>query len=202
MACIALSHYETLGVVSTASADEIHAAYRSVARRVHPDAGGDEARMAAVNEAYRVLSDPGRRAMYDARGRAPVASASAFVGARVAGELDDDDDADFVPMPRWQRRLPAWAMLVLGSLFAVFLVTGYAGSGRGTTTTSLPSVDGALEPGSCVREAPGGIVEEVACAGRRDGVVVSLIRITERCPPGADGLRRSDGDGYACIRRM
>ena len=32
---------------------------RKAARQAHPDKGGSEAKMAAVNEAYEVLSDPG-----------------------------------------------------------------------------------------------------------------------------------------------
>ena len=205
---IARSHYETLGVVPTASAADIHAAYKRLARRVHPDAGGDAAQMAALNEAHRVLSDPGRRANYDA-GRRPATAgparypAAGFHGDEAEPDLlgDEDDDADFVPMAGWQHRLPAWSILVLGSLFAVFLFTAYAQSGRRTTTSTPPPVDGALVVGSCVAEGPGGVVDEVACGGRYTGVVMALINVGERCPLGTDGLRRHDDAGYACVRR-
>ena len=62
------THYQLLGVAPTASVDEIRAAYRRLARALHPDAHGGIAApaMASVNEAWRVLSDPGRRANYDA----------------------------------------------------------------------------------------------------------------------------------------
>jgi curved DNA-binding protein CbpA len=67
----AMDHYETLGVRRDATAAEIRRAYRRLARRFHPDvvpsAGAD---MAAVNEAWRTLGDPGRRAAYDSRTRA------------------------------------------------------------------------------------------------------------------------------------
>lgn len=63
-----LSHYETLGVEPTATADEIRTAYRFATRRSHPDLGGDAEKMAAINRAYEVLSDPARRAAYDATG--------------------------------------------------------------------------------------------------------------------------------------
>lgn len=33
---------------------------RKAARTAHPDKGGSEAKMAQVNEAYEVLSDPGK----------------------------------------------------------------------------------------------------------------------------------------------
>ena len=117
-------------------------------------------------------------------------------------EAFDDSDVDFVPMARWQRRLPAWAILVLGSLFAVFLFTAYASSGRGTTTTTLPPVDGTLAIGSCVHELPEGTVEEIGCGGRRDGVVMALVRVGERCPAATDRLGRRDvAEGFACITR-
>lgn len=66
--------YEALGVEPTATAEEIRAAYRALAREHHPDMGGDGERMAAVNTAYAVLSDPERRAAYDATGEADAAA--------------------------------------------------------------------------------------------------------------------------------
>jgi DnaJ domain len=188
-------------VVSSASAEDIHAAYKRLARRAHPDAGGDATQMAAINEAYRVLSDQGRRARYDARERGPVVTSVPTPAQAVVADPDDEADEDFMPMAAWQRRLPMWAILVLGSLFTVFLFTAYATSGRGTTTTTLPAVDGELAVGSCVHEAAGGFVEEIGCGGRRDGVVMALVRVGERCPAGTEGMSRRDADGHACITR-
>ena len=66
---MATSHYETLGVKKDASADEIKKAFRRLARKHHPDAGGSEERFKEVNEAYEVLSDPEKRKQYDEYGQ-------------------------------------------------------------------------------------------------------------------------------------
>ena len=63
------SHYETLRVDRGASPDRVRTAYRRLAQKFHPDkhAGKSAAAtvMAAINQAYEVLSDPAQRAGYD-----------------------------------------------------------------------------------------------------------------------------------------
>ena len=63
-------YYKTLGVPRTATADEIKKAFRKLARKHHPDAGGDEAKFKELNEAYEVLSDEKKRNLYDQYGTA------------------------------------------------------------------------------------------------------------------------------------
>ena len=63
-------YYKTLGVSKNATPDEIKKAFRKLARKNHPDAGGDEAKFKEINEAYEVLSDEKKRKLYDQYGTA------------------------------------------------------------------------------------------------------------------------------------
>ncbi|KAG8732814.1 hypothetical protein FRC10_000600 [Ceratobasidium sp. 414] len=58
-------YYKVLGVSRDADERTIKKAYRKATLKAHPDKGGSEAKMAAVNEAYEVLSDPQLRARFD-----------------------------------------------------------------------------------------------------------------------------------------
>ncbi len=62
--------YAALNVPPEASADQLKAAYRQLARQYHPDAQeqpGTALLFRQVQEAYEVLSDPAKRAAYDRR---------------------------------------------------------------------------------------------------------------------------------------
>lgn len=60
-----MDYYSTLGLKRGASSDEIKKAYRSMAMKHHPDRGGDEKRFKEIEEAYRTLSDPEKKQMFD-----------------------------------------------------------------------------------------------------------------------------------------
>jgi molecular chaperone DnaJ len=72
-------YYEVLGVPRNADAKAIKDAFRSLALKYHPDRNkepGAEERFKEIAEAYAVLSDPKKRAGYDAGGFAGVAGFS------------------------------------------------------------------------------------------------------------------------------
>ena len=79
-------YYAVLGVVSTAELREVRQAYRRLARQYSPDVNFWDARardlFGEIEEAYRVLSDPAARAMYDQFGHALRDGAALAAGRR------------------------------------------------------------------------------------------------------------------------
>jgi molecular chaperone DnaJ len=69
-----LDYYEVLGIARDASGDEVKRAYRRLAIKWHPDQNQGnadaEAKFKECAEAYEVLSDPEKRAVYDRHGHA------------------------------------------------------------------------------------------------------------------------------------
>lgn len=84
--------YDILGVDRDASAEQIRAAYRALARRLHPDvnnAPDAQARFTEVQEAYDVLSDADKRRLYDRTGRVGAAAQGVPGGGGFDFEFDD-----------------------------------------------------------------------------------------------------------------
>ena len=87
------NYYELLGIAPEATQEEIRAAFYELAKRVHPDSGGNKALFRSVNDAYETLSDPTRRAAYDRNNfiDEPAASSDAAPGWR---RTDDQSSTD------------------------------------------------------------------------------------------------------------
>jgi DnaJ-class molecular chaperone len=104
-------YYDVLGLARTATDDEIKKAYRTLARKYHPDVNpGDktaEEKFKELNEAYAVLSDPEKRKRYDQLG------------------ANWKTGSDFTPPPGWEYAQGNYEDL--GDIF------GAAGAGRGAT---------------------------------------------------------------------
>ena len=66
-------YYEVLGVGRGAQEGDLKRAFRKLAQQYHPDVNPDseaESKFKEINEAYQVLSDPQKRAIYDRFGHA------------------------------------------------------------------------------------------------------------------------------------
>ncbi|MCI1665749.1 MAG: DnaJ domain-containing protein [Atopobiaceae bacterium] len=57
--------YDVLGVKRDATPDEVKKAFRKLAQKYHPDAGGDEQKFKEISEAYETLGDAKKRKEYD-----------------------------------------------------------------------------------------------------------------------------------------
>lgn len=200
-------HYATLGVAAGAASDEIRSAYRQLARQRHPDRVGDDgAAMAALNEAYRVLGDPGRRAMYDA-GRRSRSSASASSGSSpswvdAGARRSTGSTASGL---RTAARVPWRTMLVMFGVGATAVVVLAAL----TRPSETPPPDNLIDAGSCVVVEPNGDAREVSCPATDDDggvgdvaavrVVRVLVESAPECPAGTDAHRDRQGRGIACL---
>jgi len=80
-------YYAILGASEDASPREIERLYKRQAHQRHPDRGGAEEDMKALNEAYSVLHDETARKQYDARRRRPVNTSAAVQFAPAAREV-------------------------------------------------------------------------------------------------------------------
>jgi curved DNA-binding protein CbpA len=127
--------YATLQVDRRAEPEVIAAAYRSLARKYHPDKNASQAstkRMQEINAAYEILSDPAKRRAYD---RAHAHPAGRVLwrdpDAMVWGAADSEESTDWAhayarrrshpaPIPRkgfWERNIGC----ILYLIFAAFV---------------------------------------------------------------------------------
>ena len=115
---MAQDYYEVLGAKRNASQPEIKKIYRRLARKYHPDVNpGDpsaEERFKQIQEAYKVLSDPEKRKVYDRPGYYPdgqqAAAGNGFHGVRFNGQS------------------------TFGDIFSDLFGRGYAGAGSARPT--------------------------------------------------------------------
>ena len=86
--------YAVLGLTPQATSAEIKAAYRALVKCHHPDAGGDEERIVALNAAWEVLRDEQSRRRYDAAQAAPRHASASGEGPPRQGQARSGADAD------------------------------------------------------------------------------------------------------------
>lgn len=192
------THYEILGIDPSAPPDRVRAAYRERAREHHPDRSAEPVgTMAAVNEAYRVLSDPAKRLEYDRS----IGRFGSAVGAARTTEVDDDVHRPPPPvapsrlMPAGPARVPWRFMLVMAVVGSAVIL--FAASFNEAPGTETP--DGILRVGSCVAVEQNFDVREVACSGADDLVVDLVLPIDATCPVGLDEFRDRLSSATVCI---
>jgi len=91
---VSKDYYHTLGVNKTASADEIKAAYKKLAKQWHPDVNKSpnaSEKFKEINEAYSALSDPQKRQTYDQFGSEGMNGGFSGFGQGAPGGFDFSD---------------------------------------------------------------------------------------------------------------
>jgi hypothetical protein len=193
------NHYDVLGVSSTADANTIRSAYRSLARDYHPDrvahssaAGSNN--MPAINEAYRILNDPGRRAMYDRSLDSVQASTQRLTSTPYSEPAERwNVGGDVYARPA---RIP-WRSLLVCSAIAIFAIVFLA---QFAQPTGPQPPDGILRNGDCVQILDNGDAREIACTGIEDMVVRAFNPTFDASCPGRTVRHRDRlGMGVACV---
>ncbi|HSP28457.1 MAG TPA: J domain-containing protein [Ilumatobacteraceae bacterium] len=202
------THYDVLGVAPSARPDEIRDAYRRLAREHHPDRAASngrfdrEASMPAINEAYRVLNDPARRAVYDASlrngGATPLRGPAAPPGA--GSSVHTHTPASTMPtFPSHlgPARIPWRSVLFVASLAIVGIIV----LAQFTEPGEPRGPDGIIQIGSCVTIEPNGDAREVSCTQdpTLDLVVEAFVPFEDACPGATVAHRDRQGMGIACV---
>ena len=186
-----LTHYDVLGVAPSATVEQIRDAYRRLGR-----SGGDS--MAAINEAYRVLNDPARRAVYDASLRPGSSRGPAAAPSSAAGTSEGAAPT----MPTFPSHLgPARFPWRSVSFFAAIAIIGVVVLAQFTEPGEPRGPDGIIQIGSCVTIEPNGDAREVLCTDDPavDLKVEAFVPFSDSCPGGTVPHRDRQGMGVACV---
>jgi len=198
------SLYDVLGVPESAGIAEIRAAYRRLARTYHPDrtgggGAGDDSAMARLNEAYRVLGDPGRRADYDRSRRASAAAPRPFVAEPRTSAGAASRPAVPVAGTAGPARFPWKLVAGMGALGSFVVLVGAALY----EPSAPPPPDQILQVGSCVIVIQSELaVAETPCDAAATFEVAAIVPMGDPCPVGADPYRdRLRGDTACVVER-
>ncbi|MDP7203028.1 MAG: DnaJ domain-containing protein, partial [Candidatus Poseidoniaceae archaeon] len=167
-------YYEVLGVDRSADGKELKSAFRSLARRYHPDKNDDadaDERFKEIQEAYAVLSDTQKRSSYDRFGHEPPGGspfgAGGFSGFRMnfddifSGDLGDLFGSFFGGGGRRRQRASRGHDVLLRHL--VSLQSVFDGSEEEVELDLVRSCDECEGSGA---EEPESVITCSSCAGR------------------------------------
>ena len=179
-------YYEVLGVPRGASGEEIKKAFRTLARKFHPDVAKDkkqaEEKFKEINEAYEVLSDPEKRKKFDELG------------------ANWKQGAEFRPPPGWQGRAGGGGpgrsaeFHFGGTGFSDFFEQFFGSTGRAGAGGASSGRRGGFEPEEISergQDVEGDILVTLdeALHGSVRGVSVQSAAVCERCG-GTGALRQ------------
>ncbi|MGF1599448.1 MAG: J domain-containing protein [Acidimicrobiales bacterium] len=225
------TYYEVLHVDPAADQAEIRRAYHRAARRWHPDhyadRGADEAfeaehEMRRVNEAWAVLGEVGKRAVYD---RQLSGGGAAEQRRARTGYVNDDGviridprllDPSFVQARRHAQHdeisnrssvilRVAPVVVLLALLVGIFVFTAYARGSDATaasTTAPGPNLGEGVLPNGCVSILEGPALQPRPCDASADYQVIGARRPDGVCPPGTGRDLELLNGAIACLRSI
>lgn len=144
--------------------------------------------MTSINEAWSVLSDPARRARYDADLRVGADSAAPVV--------ENNPPVHSRPVDMSPARFP-WRFvlgLVVVAAAAILILGAITDSGEPTP------IDNLIQVGSCVDlDDARGEAFEVPCDGLQEAEVTEIVPFDGVCSAGLTGYRDRQGMGKVCV---
>ena len=220
------THYDTLGVASTASSEDIRKAYLRRARALHPDRqvgrGPAESRRAElamqhVNAAWTVLSDPDKKSAYDRKLRpasAPAARAATGAQAarpapRVAATVPpraDDSPGRPIDEHPGDGSVSIWAsipvLIIVGVLLGILIISAFAGGEPADNRTPVPTTETAFEIDDCFTLIGNEPRLRTCGTGSAEFIVVDLLPNVGNCPSDTQGTTDPANGRAICFKQL